>query len=58
MKKSIEDNSKSNVKNNQFTSYLMAVATGVLIFGFAGVTEVEAAQTLHKTINVQYLPCG
>ena len=53
MKKFIKDNSKSNAKNNQFSSYLMAAATGALIFGFTGITEVKAAQTLHKTIKVQ-----
>tara|TARA_R110001583_G_scaffold195542_1_gene375763 strand:+ start:4741 stop:5019 length:279 start_codon:yes stop_codon:yes gene_type:complete len=45
-------NTKSNPKNTPFTSTLMA-ATGILLFSFAGITEVEAAQTLYKTIKVQ-----
>jgi len=44
---------KENTKKNQFKSYLMAAATGVLMFSFSGMTEVEASQTLHKSIKVQ-----
>jgi len=43
---------KNSIKNNTFKSYLMAAA-GVLMFSFGGINEVEAAQTLHKTIKVQ-----
>ncbi len=43
---------KATQKNNPFKSYLMAAA-GVLMFNFSGVADVEAAQTLHKTIKVQ-----
>jgi len=43
---------KKSDKSNTFRSYLMAAA-GVLMFNFSGITDVEAAQTLHKTITVQ-----
>ncbi len=43
---------KATQKNNPFKSYLMAAA-GVIMFNFSGVADVEAAQTLHKTIKVQ-----
>ena len=43
---------KSTTENNRFKNYLLA-ATGVLMFSFAGIQDVEAAQTLHKTIKVQ-----
>ena len=37
---------RENIKANQYKTYLMAAATGALLLSFAGVTEVEAAQTL------------
>jgi pimeloyl-ACP methyl ester carboxylesterase len=52
MKKFIESNVKSTISNNRFKSYLMAAA-GVLMFSTAGINDVEAAQTFHKTMKVQ-----
>ena len=43
---------KTHPENNRFKSYLMAAA-GVVMFNFAGMQNVEATQTLHKTIKVQ-----
>lgn len=43
---------KSAKNSNSFKSYLMAAA-GVLMFNLGGINDVEASQTLHKTINVQ-----
>ena len=43
---------KANIENNSFKNYLMATA-GVLMFNFVGMQDVEAGQTLHKTIKVQ-----
>ena len=39
-------------KKNRLSNYLMATA-GVLLLGLSSVSDVEAAQTLHKTIKVQ-----
>jgi pimeloyl-ACP methyl ester carboxylesterase len=43
---------KANIENSRVKNYLMAAA-GVLMFSFADIPDVEAAQTLHKTIKVQ-----
>ena len=43
---------KSSIQTSRFKSYLMATA-GVLMFSLAGMDDVEASQTLHKTMKVQ-----
>ena len=43
---------RNEARNNRFKSYLMAAA-GVLMLSVVGINDVEAAQTLYKTMKIQ-----
>jgi pimeloyl-ACP methyl ester carboxylesterase len=43
---------RNEAKNNPFKSYLVAAA-GALMLSFVGINDVEAAQTLYKTMKIQ-----